>query len=123
SAEMGVFQGAKYLRSKDVAPNDGLIRGRILYLRLFHEILNTTQAAVEFSEFSFYCFAINDSILRYRGTINLVSGDDGRLGGVKGLDHLLETWNSGIDHIIGEQDGEGLVADQFARHQHCMAEP
>ena len=35
---------------------------------------------------------------------------------------MLEAGNFGVDDIVGEKDGEGFVADQFARHQDRVAE-
>ena len=32
---------------------------------------------------------------------------------VEDVDHLLETGHFGIDHVVGQDDGEGLVADKF----------
>src|SRR5258707_14912888 len=38
------------------------------------------------------------------------------------LDHLLEARHIGEDEIVGEDDGEGLVADEVARTPDGMAE-
>ena len=35
---------------------------------------------------------------------------------------LFQARDLGVDHVIGQQHREGLVADQFARGQHGMAE-
>ena len=49
-------------------------------------------------------------------------GQHRALGLIEDLDHLLEAGDFGVDHVIGQEHGEGLVAYQFARHQHGVAE-
>ena len=38
------------------------------------------------------------------------------------VDHLLHRRRIRVDHIVGQDDGERLVADQLARDQHRVAE-
>ena len=44
---------------------------------------------------------------------------------VQALEHVNELFDRrrvGIDHVVAQDDGERLVADQLARHQHRMPE-
>ena len=40
----------------------------------------------------------------------------------KDLHHLFQAGNFGVDHIIGQQYGKGLITYQFARGQHRVTE-
>ena len=40
----------------------------------------------------------------------------------EGGDHLLHAGNFGVDDVIGEQDGEGLVADELLGHEDGVSE-
>ena len=35
---------------------------------------------------------------------------------VEDVNHLLQARHGGVDHVVGQDDSEGLVAHQFARH-------
>ena len=41
---------------------------------------------------------------------------------IENFDHLFEAGDFGVDHVVGEEHGERLVADQFARHEDGVAE-
>ena len=41
---------------------------------------------------------------------------------IEHVDQLLDRRRIGVDHIVAEDDGERLVADQLARDQHGVAE-
>ena len=41
---------------------------------------------------------------------------------VEDLDHLLEAGTWIVDNVVGKQHGEGLVADEFARHEDRMTQ-
>ena len=41
---------------------------------------------------------------------------------VEDFDHLFEAGDFGVDNVVGEQDGEGFVADHFAGHEDGVAE-
>ena len=43
-------------------------------------------------------------------------------GFVEGFDHLLHAGGFGVDDVVGEQDGEGLVADELFGHEDGVAE-
>ena len=55
-----------------------------------------------------------------RGTRSTAS--TGPLDALEHVDHLLHRRRVGIDHIVGQDDGERLVADQLARDEHGVAE-
>ena len=41
---------------------------------------------------------------------------------VEYVDHLFQARRGCVDHIVGQNDREGLVADQVARHQHGVSQ-
>ena len=41
---------------------------------------------------------------------------------VEDIDHLLQAGNFGIDHVVGQDDGEWLVADQFLGAEHSVSQ-
>ena len=43
-------------------------------------------------------------------------------GFVEGIDHLLHAGDGGVDDVVGEEDGEGLVADDLLGHEDGVAE-
>ncbi len=45
-----------------------------------------------------------------------------RRGFVEGFDHLLHAGDVGVDDVVGEEDGEGLVADDLLGHEDGVAE-
>jgi len=48
--------------------------------------------------------------------------EDAAAGLVEGFDHLLHASDLGVDDIVGQDDAEGLVADEFLGLQHSMTE-
>ena len=43
-------------------------------------------------------------------------------GFVEGFDHLLHAGDGGVDDVVGEEDGEGFVADDLFGHEDGVAE-
>ena len=41
---------------------------------------------------------------------------------VEDFNHLLERRDGTVDNVVGQQHGEWLIADHFARHKHGMAQ-
>ena len=66
---------------------------------------------------------VEHAIAGNRRTINLHGCQHAGAGLAEYINHLLQAWHRRINHVVRQQYGERLVADQFARHQHCMAEP
>ena len=58
--------------------------------------------------------ARHDAVARDVGRIDLLDADDVAAGFLVGLHHLLEDARLGLEHHVGQQQREGLVADQFA---------
>ena len=56
------------------------------------------------------------------GAFDDLGGEDGGLGFVEGFDHLLHAGDGGVDDVVGEEDGEGLVADDLFGHEDGVAE-
>jgi hypothetical protein len=38
------------------------------------------------------------------------------------VDHLLQTWGIGVDHVIGQKHGKRLLTDKFFRHQYGVTQ-
>ena len=56
------------------------------------------------------------------GAFDDLGAEDGGLGFVEGLDHLLHAGDGGVDDVVGEEDAEGLVADELLGHEDGVAE-
>ena len=41
---------------------------------------------------------------------------------VEGFDHLLHAGDGGVDYVVGEEDGEGFVADDLFGHEDGVSE-
>ena len=65
---------------------------------------------------------VEDAVGRDHLTFDDLRGDDGALFLVEDVDHLFEARGRRVDDVVGEQHGEGFVADEFAGHQHSVAE-
>ena len=55
-------------------------------------------------------------------TLDHLRGQHGALRLVEDIHHLFETGHLGIDDVVGQEDREGLVAHQFARGEHGVAQ-
>ena len=65
---------------------------------------------------------IEHAIRRDRFALDHLRRNDRAASLVVDLDHLLQAGRIGVDDIVGQDHREGLIAHQFARHQHGMAE-
>ena len=53
---------------------------------------------------------------------DLHDGNDRRVGLVVGMDQLADAGSLADDHVVGQDDCEGLVANELLGHQHGVAE-
>ena len=53
----------------------------------------------------------------------VLNGDDIAANLFIGRNHLLHTAGIGLDQVIGQQNGEGLIIDKLARAPYGVAEP
>ena len=111
------FEQFEDARREDVAADDGLLRRRVFELRLLHHAGAVVDARV---------FGIG------RAGQHAVGGDGGAFDGlrsqhgpaalVEDVDHLLQAGDLGVDHIVGQDDGEGFIADQFLGAENGVAQ-
>ena len=52
-----------------------------------------------------------------------LDGHDRALDAIEDVHHLLQPSRLRIQHVVGQKDGEGLVADQVARDENGVAQP
>src|SRR5260370_6497224 len=71
-AERGFFQRFKDCGSKNVAPDDGQVRGRILKLGFFYQILHCVESSIELAVDP---LSIEDAVGRNRRPVDLLSRD------------------------------------------------
>ncbi len=120
SAGRGVGEAVEDGRGEDVAADDGEIRGRVFGFGLLDHVFDFEEAIAEAAARD--RFYVEHAVGRNHFAFDDLSGQDGALGLVENLDHLLEAGDLGVDDVIGEEDGEGFVADEFAGHEDSMAE-
>src|SRR5471032_1561388 len=106
---------AKYLRLQDVAADNAERRGRLCRRRLLDQAAYGGEAPVIGAD-------IEDAIARRVLARYIHDGDDIAAGRGIDVDHLLEAGHLAEDEIVGEQDGEGLVADEIAGAPHGVTE-
>ena len=56
------------------------------------------------------------------GALDDLRAEDGGAGLGEGVDHLLHAGDGGVDDVVGEEDGEGLIADEVLGHEDGVAE-
>ena len=105
--------------SEDVAADDGEVRGRVFGLGLLDHVLDFEQAIAEAAVDGLY---VEDAVGRDHFAFDDLSRENGALGLIEDFDHLFEAGDLGVDDVIGEEHGEGFVADEFAGHEDGVAE-
>ena len=65
---------------------------------------------------------VEHSVSGNGAALDYLRGEHRASGFVVDLDHLLEAGHGRVDDVIGQDDGEGFVADQFRCHEHGVAE-
>src|ERR1700761_2125419 len=94
-----------------------MLAGRLLRLRLFNHVQRVEQARILGS-----LNAVEAAVRGDGRALDDLRGEDGGLRLLESLHHLLEARNLRIDEIVGEDDGEWLVADELFGLQDSVAE-
>jgi hypothetical protein len=100
---------------EDVAADHREVRRRIGLLRLLDHPADRHGGARGGAD-------VEDAVGGHARGRDLHGGDHVAAGFGIGLDHLLEAGLLGVDHVVGQDHREGLVADQAAGAPHRMAE-
>ncbi len=66
--------------------------------------------------------AVEAAVVLDGGAFDDLGAEDAGLGLVEGFDHLLHAGDGGVDDVVGEEDGEGFVADELFGHEDGVAE-
>ena len=98
-----------------IARSDGASFAR----RLLDQVLDLVDAVAEIAP----RVGRDDAVARDLVHRHALDGEHRSVHALEDVDHLLDRRRIGIDHIVAEDDGERLVADQLARDQHGVAEP
>src|SRR5260221_4217892 len=103
------------LRLQDIAPDDAESRRRLLRRRLFDETTHRGEASIIGGN-------VEDAVARGVLARDIHDGDDIAAGVSIDVDHRLEAGHVAENEIVGEEDGEGLIADEIARAPDGMTE-
>ena len=98
------------LRGQDVAANDRILAWRFLRLRLFYEVVDHDESRIGGG-----ISAVQAAVHRNRIAFDDLGAENRRLGLVECSYHLREASAFSIHDVIGQDGGEGFIADQFAR--------
>ena len=112
-------QRRKNIGCEHITSNDRQVRWCFFFRGLFDQIPNLVNARTEI------CGRLDgdDAVARDVFTRDALDGEYRPLHTIEDVDQLLDRWRIGVDHIVAEQNGERLVADQFASHENGVAEP
>ena len=110
-------QRGKNVRRQDVAADDGEIGRRVLAPWFFHQILDLVDAVPERLG-----HRRDHPVARHILHRDALDRQNGAAHPLEGIDHLLDCGRLGIDHVIAQQDGKRLVADEFARDQNGVSQ-
>jgi hypothetical protein len=102
-------------RGQHVTADDGERRRRSARLRLFDDARHRRRAAAA-------ALRLHDAPAADILGGDLHDADRRRILGQRDLDHLLHRRHGSVDQVVGEDDGERLIADHGRRAQHCVAE-
>jgi len=112
-----VLEHVEDARREDVAADDGVVRGRVLEARFFDHVGHVEQARVRGDG-----RAVEHAVGGDGRAFDDLGADDAALRLLERLDHLLEARHLRVDDVVGQDNGEGLVVDQFLCHQDGVAE-
>ena len=113
-AGFALVEAGENVRGQDVAPDDGHGRGGFGRLRLLHHRANGQHPVLLLA-------VLEDAVGRGLLAVDLERRHDAALA-VIGVDHLLEAGRAPRDHVVGQDHGEGLVADQPTRAPDSVTE-
>jgi hypothetical protein len=112
-----VLEHVEDARREDVAADDGVVGRGVFEAGLFDHVGDVEEARVVGVG-----GAVEDAVGGDGGAFDDFGAEDAALGFVEGFDHLLHARDFGVDDVVGEEDGEGLVADELFGHEDGVAE-
>ena len=113
-----IGQAIKNGGREDVAADDSEVGRGIFGLRFLDHVLDLEQAAVE----SIGGPGIEDAIGRNHFSFDDLRGNHRALFLLEDICHLFKSGHGIVNHVIGEEHGERLVADEFAGHEHGVSQ-
>ena len=111
------FEHVEDARGEDVAADDGVLGGGVFELWLLDHVFDVEETRVFGVD-----GAVEDAIGGDGRAFDDFGGKDAALGLFEGFDHLLHAGDGGVNDVVGEEDGEGLVADELFGHEDGVAE-
>jgi hypothetical protein len=112
-----VLEHVEDARGEDVAADDGVIGGGVFEAGLFNHVGDVEEAGVVGDG-----SAVEDAVGGDGGAFDDLGAEDAAVDLVEGFDHLLHAGDGGVDDVVGEEDGEGLVADKLLGHEDGVTE-
>src|SRR5580698_3821297 len=111
------FEQFEDARREHVAADDGLRGWRFFELGFLHHA-----GAVIDARARLVLRAGQHAVGADAGAFNGHGGDHRAASFVEDFNHLLEAWRIGVDHIVGQDDREGLVAHKLFGAEHRVAQ-
>ena len=108
----------KDVRRQDVAADDGEVGRRLVARRLLDEIAHLIDAVAEVR----VGLDGDDAVARDVLARHALDGEHRTVDPLEHVDQLLDRRRIRVDHVVAQDDREGLVADQLARDEHGVAE-
>ena len=103
---------------QDVAADDRQVRRRLFASRLLDEVRDAVHARPEVDAL----VDRDDAVARDVLVRHALDGEHRAVDPLVDVDHLPQRRRRRVDHVVAEDDGERLVADQILRDQHRVAE-
>lgn len=104
-------------RGEDVAADDGVLGRGFFGLRLLDHVFDLEKAGI-----AGVGGAIEAAVVLDGGALDDLRAEDGGAGLLEGFYHLLHAGDGGVDDVVREEDGEGLVADELLGHEDGVSE-
>ena len=104
---------------QNVPADDGEVRWRIFQPGLFDHVLNFKQPP---AKLALHRLDFEDAVSRDARSVDLHGGNHRGLYLFENIHHLLEARDFRVNNVVGQQDGERLVAHQFAGGEHGVSQ-
>ncbi len=113
---LDLLQGCEDIRRQDVASDDGEVRRRALGLWFLYQVADFEHAVAD-------RFGVNNAVAAHSLASDALDEQNRPIELGEEVDHLFESWRVGIDHVIGEQNGERILANRFFGAEDRVTEP